>query len=74
MIASAYNNVLRRKLLKKETIGLIPTGGYTSNSRCSKAMKWLLHMQQTEGVEIKHACNGRENRLPELLHFSENGY
>ena len=35
---------------------------------------WLLHMEQTEGVEIKHARNGREYSLPELLHFSVDGY
>jgi len=32
-IASACNKVLRKKLLKPETIGLIPPGGYSANRR-----------------------------------------
>ena len=35
---------------------------------------WLLHMDQTDGLVIKHACNEREYRLPELPHFSVDGY
>ena len=35
---------------------------------------WLLHMEQTYGLTIKHARNGREYRLPELPHFSVDGY
>ena len=35
---------------------------------------WLLHMEQTDGVVIKHARNGRQYRLPELPHFSVDGY
>jgi len=35
---------------------------------------WLLHMEQTDGVEIKHARNGREYRLTELPHISVKGY
>jgi hypothetical protein len=74
-IASACNKVLRKRFLKPDTIGLIPAGGYTCNNNYSKkAMMWLLHMEQTDGVEIKHARNGREYRLPELPRFSVDGY
>jgi len=31
-------------------------------------------MEQTDGVEIKHVCNGHEYRLPELPYFSVDGY
>jgi hypothetical protein len=31
-------------------------------------------MEQTDGVAIKDARNGREYRLPELRHFSVDGY
>ena len=31
-------------------------------------------MEQTDGVAIKHARNGREYRLPELPHFSVDSY
>jgi len=35
-IASACNKVLRCMFLKPDTIGLIPTGGYTCNNKYSK--------------------------------------
>jgi hypothetical protein len=35
---------------------------------------WLLHMEQTDGVAIKHARNRREYRLREWAHFSVDGY
>jgi hypothetical protein len=35
---------------------------------------WLLHIQQIDGVAIKHARNVREYRLLELPHFSVDGY
>jgi hypothetical protein len=73
-IASACNKVLRKKFLKPETIGLLPPGCYSTNNRYSKkALMWLLHMEQTDGCQI-HARNGRENRPPELPHYSEDGY
>jgi hypothetical protein len=54
-IASACNKVLRKKFLKPETIGLIPPGGYSANRRYSKkALKWLLHMERTDGCHIQH--------------------
>jgi hypothetical protein len=56
--------------LKPDTIGLIHTGGYTCNKCSKKAIVWLLHVEQTDGVVIKHARNGREYRLPELPHFT----
>ena len=56
-----------RKLLKPDNIEPIPTGGYPGYSRCSKkAMMWLLHIEKIDGLEIKHARNGREYRLPEV--------
>jgi len=74
-IASACNKVLRKKFLKPETIGLLPSGGYTANNRYSKkALMWLMHMEQTDGCHIQHARNGREFRPPELPHFSVDGY
>ena len=67
----ACNKVLRKRFLKPDTIGLIPTGGYTCNNRYrKKALMWLLHMEETGGVQIMHCRNGREYRLPELPRFS----
>ena len=74
-IASACNKVMRKRFLQPDTIDLIPTGGYTCNNRYSKkAMMWLLHMEQEDGVIIMHGRNGREYRVPELPHFSVDGY
>ena len=74
-IASACNKVLRRRFLQPNTIGLIPTGGYTCNKSYSKkAMMWLLHMEETDGVKIMHGRNGREYKVPELPQFSVDGY
>ena len=49
-IASACNKVLRKKILKPETKGLFPPGGYFANRRYSKkALVWFLHMERTDG-------------------------
>jgi len=73
-IASACNKVLRKKILKPETIGLIPPGGYSANRRYSKKVLWLLHTERMDGCHIRHARNGREFRPPELPHYSVDGY
>jgi len=60
-IASAGNKFLRKRFRKSDTIGLIPTGRYTCKNRYSKkALMWLLHMEETVGVQIMHCRNGRE--------------
>jgi len=38
------------------------------------ALMWLLHMEQLDGVKIKHARSGRECSLPELPRYSVDGY
>ena len=35
---------------------------------------WLLHMEQTDGVNIMHGLSGREYKLPDLPRFSADGY
>jgi len=60
-IATARNNDLRKRFLQPDTIGLIPTGGYTCNNKYKKkALVWLMHMEQTDGVKIIHGRNGCE--------------
>jgi hypothetical protein len=74
-IASTCNKVLRMRFLKPETVGLIPSGGYTCNRNYSKkAPMWILHMQQADNCTIQHARNGREFRLPKLPPYSVDGY
>jgi len=74
-IASACKNVLRKCFLQPDTIGLIRTGGYTCNKNYGKKEKmWLLHMEHTDGVKIMHVRKGRQYNVPELPHFSVDGY
>jgi len=50
-------------------------GRYTCNNKCSKkAIMWLLHMEQTDGVAKTHSRNELEYSLPELHHLSEDCY
>ena len=59
-IASAFNNVLRKRFLQPDIIGLIPIRGFSCNNKYSKKdLMWLLHMEQTDGLKIMHARNGR---------------
>ena len=39
-----------------------------------KAIMWLLLMEVTDGVKIMNSRNGREYKVPELPHFSVDGY
>jgi len=73
--ASPCIKVLRKPFLQPDTIGLIPNGGYTCNNNYGKkALMWLLHMEETDGVKIIHDPNSREYRLPEMPRFSVDGY
>jgi len=74
-IASACNNVLRKRLLQHDTIALLPTVHYTCNNKYSKKnLMWLLHIEPTDGVKIMYARNTREYKLPELPRFSVDRY
>jgi hypothetical protein len=73
-IASACNK-LRYLVLKPDTIGLIPTGGYTGNFNYSKkAIMRLVYRETTYGCHILHGINGREYTLPELPNLSVDGF
>jgi hypothetical protein len=75
IIASACNRVLRKKFLKPKTVGLIPPGGYSANQRYSKkSLMWLLHMEHTDGCQIRHVRNGRKYSPPELSQYTVDGY
>ena len=60
-IAYACNKLFGLTFFMPDTICLIHTGGYICNNKYSKkAIMWLLHMEQIDGVVIKHARNGLE--------------
>jgi hypothetical protein len=74
-IASACNKVFPKRFPQPDTIGLIPTGGYSVNIRYSKkALMWLVYKEQTDKCKIRHVRNGREYRLPELPNLSVDGF
>ena len=61
--------------IKPDSIGLIPTGGYSCNgNRNKKALMRLVHRERTKGCRISHGRIGREFRLPELPTISVDGY
>ena len=63
-IASACNKALRKPFFKPDTIGFIPTGGYSGNVNYSqKALMWLLYRELLNGCRILHGRNGGEYRL-----------
>jgi hypothetical protein len=69
------NKMLRKLFLKPDTIGLIPTGGYTGNVNYSnKAVMWLVYREQADGCHIRHGTNGREYKLPELRNLRVDGF
>ena len=75
IIASACNKVMRTRFVKPNTIGHIPSCGYTGNVNYSnKAIMWLVYREQTDGFTIRHARNGREYRPPELTRLSVDGF
>ena len=74
-IASPCNQVVRKRFLKPDTLGLVPDGGYSCNNYYSKkALMWLLHMEQTDGYRIMHARNGRKYRPTEHPKYSVDEY
>ena len=49
-IASECNKVLRKQFMKPDTIGLIPTGGYSGNVNYSKkSLMCLVYREKTDG-------------------------
>jgi hypothetical protein len=74
-IASVCDKVFRKLFVQPDTVGLIPTGGYSGNVKYSKkALMCLVYKEQTDKCKILHGRNGREYRLPELPHVSVDGF
>ncbi|OXU16303.1 hypothetical protein TSAR_012709 [Trichomalopsis sarcophagae] len=65
-IASSCMRVYRRQFLNKNTVGIIPSGGYRrANKQSLKAAQWLTWMEHETDWPIEHSVNSREKRLPE---------
>ncbi|XP_074648849.1 uncharacterized protein LOC141904197 [Tubulanus polymorphus] len=71
-IASACNEALRTCFLEPNTIALLPPGGYRPNANFSKmAIIWLRWVSEKQGIRLKHALNGGEERIGK---YSVDGY
>lgn len=67
-IASTSMRVYRKNFLRRSTIGLLPPRGYRlANNQSRKAIEWLLWKAHQLNVNIVHAANNREYRIPENL-------
>jgi len=63
-IANACNKVFRRTLLRPNTIGIIPAGGYRAADKQSLiALEWLHWKENETGEAIETAATGREVRI-----------
>ena len=74
-IALACNKEMRKRILKPNTICLIPTGRYTGNVNYSnKGVMWQVYREENDVCKIRDARNGPEYRLPELPRLSVDGF
>ena len=74
-IASACNKVHRKRFLKPDTNGLIPSGGYSGNVNYSnRDLMWLVYMEQTHDCTILHACNGPRTDCLNFPHLIMDGF
>ena len=74
-VASVCNKVLRKRFLRPNNFGPIPTGGYSCNVKQSKkALMWLVHRERTDRFNISYGRNRPEFRLPKLPSLSVDGY
>ncbi|XP_046428514.1 uncharacterized protein LOC124183710 [Neodiprion fabricii] len=65
-IASACSVLFRKNFLQPERIGILPPGGYRlADAQSRKALEWLVVKERELGIDIRHAGNGREFRIPE---------
>ena len=65
-IASSCMRAFRKKFLRKNTIGIMPQGGYRLLDKQSfKALYWLAWMEKEMKCRIQHSLRSREKRLPE---------
>ena len=61
-IVSAFNKVLRKRFLKPNTIGLIPTGWYSCNvNHSKKALMWLVRKERTDGLVFHTVAMGENS-------------
>ena len=62
-ISSICNKVFRTMFLKRDSVGIIPRGGYRMGDRQSVvALQWLAYIGRTRN-NVTHAGNGREAHL-----------
>ena len=73
-ISSICNKVFRTMFLIRDSVGIIPRGGYGMGDRQSvEALQWLAYIGWTRN-NVTHAENGREVHLPRVPNVKVDGY
>ena len=63
-VAQACTKVWRKNHIPEHRIAIIPPEGYPyQNNYSIKAVRWIQSEGKTQSIEIKHALNGREQRI-----------
>ena len=64
-LASLCHTIYRHKYMPKDSIAIIPELGYNPSENTSrKAQLWLKYLAETQKINIKHAKNGGEHKIP----------
>lgn len=62
--AAYCQRVFRERFMPKDSIAIIPQGGYNGRMKQSaKALRWLMWIEHEWRIEIKHARNGGEAKI-----------
>ncbi len=71
-LPAACMHVFNKHHLKPETIALIPPGGYNRREiQSNMALRWLMYISESQGVNIQHARNRGEKKIGE---YKVDGY
>ena len=70
-IAQAFSKVWRKNHMPENSIAIIPPEGYPNQKNYSiKAVRWIQSEAKTRGIKIKHALNGGEQRIMDIMWMS----
>ncbi len=57
-------HVFKKKFLKPKTIAIIPPGGHNRREiQSNMALRWLMYISESQGVNIQHARSRGEKKI-----------
>ena len=63
-IAQACSKVWRKNHMPEDCIAIVPPEGYPNQKNYSiKALRWIQSLAKKNGIEIRHALNGGEQKI-----------